>query len=64
VIWTPAEENDRMSSAELEARYPSLTKLPSRPAAGRVFCTYCRGPFAAELPKCPHCGAPKPEPRR
>ena len=59
VVWTPADENDRMSSAELEARYPSLTKLPARPPAGRVFCAYCRGPFAAELPKCPHCGGPK-----
>ena len=26
--------------------------------AGRIFCSYCAGPFAAELMKCPHCGAP------
>lgn len=57
VVWTPAAENDRMSSDELEARHAGLTRIGG--PAGRVFCTYCGGPFAAELPKCPHCGAPR-----
>jgi len=58
VIWSPAAENDRMSTAELEVLYPDLKKIDDRSVAGRVFCTYCAGPFAAELMKCPHCGAP------
>lgn len=57
VVWTPAAENDRMSSDELEARHAGLTRIGG--PAGRVFCSYCGGPFAAELPKCPHCGAPR-----
>lgn len=60
VIWSPAAENDRMSTAELETVYPHLKKIDERSIAGRVFCDYCRGPFAAELLKCPHCGAPAP----
>ena len=49
-----------MSTAELEAVYPHLQKIDERSIAGRVFCSYCRGPFAAELLTCPHCGAPAP----
>jgi uncharacterized membrane protein len=60
VIWSPAAENDRLSTAELEALYPHLKKIDERSIAGRIFCGYCRGPFAAELLKCPHCGAPAP----
>lgn len=60
VIWSPAAENDRMSTAELETLYPHLKKIDERSIAGRIFCQYCRGPFAAELLKCPHCGAPAP----
>ncbi len=60
VVWSPAAENDRMSTAELESLYPHLKKLDERSIAGRVFCEYCRGPFAAELLKCTHCGAPGP----
>jgi uncharacterized membrane protein len=56
VIWSPAAENDRMSTDELEALYPELTRLTA--VGGRVFCSYCGGPHAAELAKCPHCGAP------
>ncbi len=56
VVWSPAAEQDRMSTAELEARYPELTRLTA--VGGRVFCDHCRGPYAAELAKCPHCGAP------
>lgn len=58
VIWSPSVENDRMSSAELEQFYPELRKLDESSIAGRVFCEFCRGPFAMELLKCPHCGAP------
>ena len=58
VIWSPAAENDRMSTAELETLYPELAKFDERSIAGRVFCAYCNGPYAAELMKCPHCGAP------
>lgn len=61
VVWSPAEENDRMSTAELEVVYPNLKKIDERSIAGRVFCAYCKGPFAAELLKCPHCGAPAPK---
>ncbi|HJL14477.1 MAG TPA: DUF1517 domain-containing protein [Sandaracinaceae bacterium LLY-WYZ-13_1] len=64
VIWSPAAENDRMSTAELEQFYPDLKKIDERSIAGRVFCGYCRGPFAMELLKCPHCGAPAPEPEQ
>jgi len=57
VVWTPATENDRMSTDELEKHYPTLTKLEGA-VGGRVYCGSCRGPYAAELAKCPHCGAP------
>ena len=58
VIWSPAVEEDRMSTAELEMIYPELKKIDEATIAGRIFCSYCAGPFAAELMKCPHCGAP------
>ncbi|MBX7194208.1 MAG: DUF1517 domain-containing protein [Sandaracinaceae bacterium] len=58
ISWLPAEESDRMSTATLEALHPDMKKLPGA-TGGRLFCTYCKGPFAAELPKCPHCGAPR-----
>lgn len=61
VIWSPAAENDRMSSAELEAIYPELQRLPGAETVGKVFCAYCSGPFPRELPRCPHCGAPSAE---
>lgn len=57
LIWSPAAENDRMSSLELESRYPELLKIDERTIAGRVICDYCSGPYPAELLKCPHCGA-------
>jgi uncharacterized membrane protein len=57
VIWSPAAEEDRLSSAELEVLYPELKKIDERSIAGRIFCAYCGSPFAAELTKCPHCGA-------
>ncbi len=58
IIWSPAAEEDRMSTAELEQRYPELRKIDETAIAGRVFCAYCRGLFAMELLECPHCGAP------
>ncbi len=64
VIWSPAAENDRMSTAELEQFYPELKKIDEASIAGRVFCGYCSAPFAAELSRCPHCGAPPSDARR
>jgi uncharacterized membrane protein len=60
VIWTPAAERDRMSSVELEARYPGMKKIRGRTgdAVGKTFCASCSGLFPAELGSCPHCGAP------
>jgi uncharacterized membrane protein len=64
IVWSPSEENDRMSSMELEARYPKPEIIPitgacaGRRASGKTFCAYCSGPFPAELRSCPHCGAP------
>ncbi len=58
VIWSPSAENDRMSTAELEQNYPDMRLIDPNSIAGRIFCTYCQGPFAMELLTCPHCGAP------
>ncbi len=63
VVWSPAAENDRMSTAELEQNYPDLKLIDERSIAGRIFCEYCRGPYAMELLTCPHCGAPAPKTR-
>lgn len=67
IVWQPSEENDRLSSMELEAKYPHPELIPITGAlVGKTFCTYCGGPFPAELVSCPHCGAPareEPEPR-
>ena len=61
IVWQPAEDSDRMSSMELEAMYPPPQIVPIVGAlVGKVFCTYCGGPFPAELVSCPHCGAPAP----
>ncbi|MCC7538170.1 MAG: DUF1517 domain-containing protein [Deltaproteobacteria bacterium] len=60
VVWSPAEENDRMSSAELEVHYPELMRVDSGGGIGRVQCTFCSGVFPAELGRCPGCGAPGP----
>lgn len=55
IIWTPAAETDRMSSVELEARYPQLKKLEDA-LGGKVTCGFCGGGFPEELLSCPHCG--------
>jgi uncharacterized membrane protein len=56
VIWSPAAENDRMSSYELEVHYPELQRTSD--GVGRTQCAYCRAPFPRELGRCPACGAP------
>ncbi len=58
VIWSPADEDDRMSSAELATLYPELRQINQTMTLGRIFCNYCGGAFAAEVRECPHCGAP------
>lgn len=59
IVWQPAEDADRLSSIELEAKYPRPELIPIHGAlVGKTFCTYCGGPYAAELVSCPHCGAP------
>jgi uncharacterized membrane protein len=57
VVWSPAAEDDRMSTAELEQHYPELALINPESIAGRIFCSYCGGVFAMELLSCPHCGA-------
>jgi uncharacterized membrane protein len=57
IVWSPAAEDDRMSSSELERLYPDVQKIRGSAMAGRVHCAYCGGPFPAELATCPHCGA-------
>jgi uncharacterized membrane protein len=59
IVWQPSEDSDRMSSLELAAKYPHPDLIPIRGAlVGKAFCSYCGGPFPAELVSCPHCGAP------
>ncbi len=61
IVWMPSEDEDRLSSMELEAKYPKPDLIPIQGAlVGKTFCTYCGGPFPAELVSCPHCGAPAP----
>jgi uncharacterized membrane protein len=61
IVWQPSEDDDRLSSMELEAKYPRPDLIPIQGAlVGKAFCTYCGGPFPAELVSCPHCGAPAP----
>jgi uncharacterized membrane protein len=64
IVWQPAEDADRLSSMELEAKYPRPDLIPITNAlVGKMFCSYCGGPFPAELVSCPHCGAPAREDR-
>lgn len=62
VVWTPAAEEDRMSSAEMQVLFPHLRAVDPQasaggaPELGRVTCRYCGGVFAAELSACPQCG--------
>lgn len=59
--WMPADEQDLMSTATLETLHPDMKLLPGA-IGGKTFCGYCKGPFAAELKRCPHCGAPNDAP--
>lgn len=65
VVWLPEDPDDRMSQATLEALEPDIARLPpvrskkGQPAPA-VHCAHCEGPFALDLPTCPHCGAPAP----
>lgn len=59
VVWSPALERDRMSSAELVEVYPELLPLAAAEGLGRVQCGHCSGIFAGELTRCPVCGAPR-----
>ncbi len=56
VIWSPAKEDDRLSSAELEVLYPELERVGAA-RLGRVVCESCKAVYAAELGACPSCGA-------
>jgi len=66
VVWQPSDDADRLSSIELEAKYPRLSLIPLDGAlVGKAFCAFCNGPYPAELVSCPHCGAPaEPDERR
>src|SRR5690606_6474896 len=56
LIWSPSEERDRLSSAELETLYPELQRIDD--AVGRTVCRACSAVFARELGRCPACGKP------
>lgn len=56
LIWSPSEQADRMSSAELETLYPELQRLDD--TVGRVVCRACNAVYARELGRCPACGKP------
>lgn len=58
-VWSPTDEDDRMSSAELEVLYPELRRLDD--GVGRMVCRHCRAVGAKELGRCPACGAPYPD---
>lgn len=59
IVWQPSDDDDRLSSMELEAKYPRPALIPITGAlVGKTFCSYCSGPYPAELVTCPHCGAP------
>jgi uncharacterized membrane protein len=57
VVWSPASEADRMSSAELTVLYPELLALDPTAALGRRVCAHCQAIYARELGRCPACGA-------
>jgi len=58
VIWSPAAEQDRLSSAELEVLYPELARTDGSSDVGRTICDFCEATYPAELGRCPVCGAP------
>lgn len=56
VIWSPAAEQDRMSSLELETIYPELGRLADT-GIGRHRCGHCGALRASEIANCPACGS-------
>jgi hypothetical protein len=56
LIWSPSEQADRLSSAELEALYPELQRLDD--TVGRIVCRACGAVHPRELGRCPACGRP------
>ena len=58
VIWQPSDPNDVMSSAEMAVVFPTLKPLAPDARVGRRACAYCKSVYAAELGRCPNCGAP------
>lgn len=54
VVWSPSDPSESMTSAQIEAVYPELTRLNR--GVGGVACAYCGTVYAAERPACPRCG--------
>lgn len=61
VMWVPDGDAQQVSSIDLESVYSRAELHPlDGVTAGKVFCTFCHGPFPAELVSCPHCGGIAP----
>lgn len=58
VVWVPSDPNDVMSSAEMAVKFPTLKPIAPDARVGRRACAYCKSVYAAELNRCPSCGAP------
>ena len=58
VVWVPSDPNDVMSSAEMAVKFPTLKPLAPDARVGRRACGSCKSVYAAELGRCPNCGAP------
>lgn len=58
VVWVPSNPNDVMSSAEMAVVFPSFKPLAPDAQVGRRACASCKSVYAAELGRCPNCGAP------
>ncbi len=58
VVWVP---EGVVESIDLESVYSRAELHPLEGVTvGKVFCTFCNGPFPAELVSCPHCGGTAP----
>jgi uncharacterized membrane protein len=58
VVWVPSDPNDVMSSAEMAVKFPTLRPIAPDARVGRRACAHCKSVYAAELGRCPNCGAP------
>ena len=58
VVWVPSDPNDVMSSAEMAVVFPTFRPLAPDAQVGRRACAHCKSVYAAELGRCPSCGAP------